>query len=213
MKNLYVFIDESGNFDFSEKGTRYFVLTAVVMENPFDLADSLNRLKYKLLLDGIFEPAVSFHASEDTQKMRDYFFDFMHSYQDMRVYAIVIDKKRWSTSGRDNQKEMYGFASKRLIEIVIKDRHHSGSSQMLVLMGAVLPHKQREEILKSLKSSIKPIFEGGFAVCFVRSASDLNCQIADYCSWAIYVKHERNELRPYRMIENKVIAEISFASL
>ena len=209
MSSLYVFIDESGNFDFSDKGTHHFVLTAVVTENPFDLADHFNRLKYELLFDGIFEPAVSFHASEDTQRMRDRVFGFMRSYEGMRIYAVIISKKKWLAARQAYSKQIYGFASRQLIEMIIKDARHSGYSRILVLMGAVLPHKQREDILKTLKSLIKPIFGGRFAVCFVRSASDLNCQIADYCSWAIYVKYERNELRPYHMIEDKIAVEVS----
>lgn len=33
-KTLYLFIDESGNFDFSPKGTKYFVLTALATFDP-----------------------------------------------------------------------------------------------------------------------------------------------------------------------------------
>jgi hypothetical protein len=35
-KFLYIFLDESGNLDFSANGTRFFVFTGVVQERPFD---------------------------------------------------------------------------------------------------------------------------------------------------------------------------------
>ena len=39
------------------------------------------------------------------------------------------------------------------------------------------------------------------------SKSHLYLQAADYCNWAIYVKWEREELRPYQMIQGKVRSE------
>ena len=38
----YVFLDESGNFDFSASGTRYFVLTCVGVTRPFPAFESLD---------------------------------------------------------------------------------------------------------------------------------------------------------------------------
>lgn len=46
---LYVFIDESGNMDFSEKGTKHFVLAAVTTTNPLASSSILQSLKYKYL--------------------------------------------------------------------------------------------------------------------------------------------------------------------
>jgi len=34
MRTLFIFIDESGNFDFSPKGTKYFILSAVSTLKP-----------------------------------------------------------------------------------------------------------------------------------------------------------------------------------
>lgn len=44
-ETLYIFIDESGNFDFSPGGTKYFVLTAFVTFNPVEERDTLLHLK------------------------------------------------------------------------------------------------------------------------------------------------------------------------
>ena len=35
----YIFLDEAGNFDFSQNGTRYFVLTSVSTRRPFAAHD------------------------------------------------------------------------------------------------------------------------------------------------------------------------------
>lgn len=55
----FVFIDESGNFDFSSNGTNHFVMTCVAALSPLDSAASLDGLKYQLLAEGI--DVSSFH--------------------------------------------------------------------------------------------------------------------------------------------------------
>jgi len=48
-KTLYLFIDESGNFDFSLGGTKYFILTSLSTTNPYSIASPLLYLRYNLL--------------------------------------------------------------------------------------------------------------------------------------------------------------------
>jgi len=40
-----------------------------------------------------------------------------------------------------------------------------------------------------------------------QSASHQYLQIVDYISWAIYVKWERNELRPYQKVQHLIRSE------
>ena len=60
---LYVFIDESGNLDFGPKGTKNFVLAAVITKRPLVSSLNMQKLKY-----GYLEKNINieyFHASED----------------------------------------------------------------------------------------------------------------------------------------------------
>ena len=56
---IYVFLDESGNLDFTASGTRYFVMTSVSMERPFPMNDALDAYKYDCLELGL--PQEYFH--------------------------------------------------------------------------------------------------------------------------------------------------------
>ncbi len=51
-KFLYIFFDESGNFDFSDKGTKYFLLTSITKERPFEAFKALHNLRYDLAEEG-----------------------------------------------------------------------------------------------------------------------------------------------------------------
>jgi len=57
---------------------------------------------------------------------------------------------------------------------------------------------------KSLKQYLKAKFAKPFHIYFHDTRSDINCQIADYCGWAIYVRAERAEPRPRKEIEDQI---------
>ncbi len=69
MEDLYVFLDESGNFDFTEKGTKHFVVCAYVSNNPINSHIEMQVLKYLLLSSGYEQEC--FHATEDMQDVRN----------------------------------------------------------------------------------------------------------------------------------------------
>lgn len=69
-KTLFVFVDESGNLDFSPSGTNQYVLAAVATTDPLFSASELQKLKYEHLKSGDMDVEF-FHASEDRQFVRD----------------------------------------------------------------------------------------------------------------------------------------------
>ena len=62
---VYIFIDESGDFNFSHRGTKYFTLSSITIERPFEFVSDLDTLKHNLFEEG--HDIEYFHASEDAQ--------------------------------------------------------------------------------------------------------------------------------------------------
>jgi hypothetical protein len=210
-KQLFIFIDESGNFDFSKIGTRHFLLTATVTTTPFRIADELNKLKYSLLIEGTFDTTGSFHASEDKQAVRNAVFDFIESIPDLSICSIIVDKEKYYSTNKVLPEGFYFTVCNRLIVAVMQNELDINNYERIVMIiGSLMSFKQRELINKSLKQSLKRVFKKTFSIHFIKSSTDLNCQIVDYCSWAIYVKEERAELRPYEKIKNKIIREVRY---
>ena len=52
MKNISVFVDESGDFGFNEKSSPYYVITMVFHDQSFDISEKINRLNEELLKIG-----------------------------------------------------------------------------------------------------------------------------------------------------------------
>lgn len=220
---LYIFIDESGNFDFSPQGTKYFVLTSVATVKPSTGREPFLDLKYSLLKERGSGIEDFFHATEDLQAVRDRVFDLISRAEDFVVDSIVVQKNKTNPSllerfeyrgGRpgsatvkkvQTEEEFYRMVSNTLLKYTFK--HYGGLKhieQVVVVLGAIFTKKKQEYILKSLKKYLKTNFGKPFFIYFHRVQCDINCQIADYCGWAIFVHWERNESRPLTSIRPKV---------
>lgn len=89
--SLFVFVDESGNLDFSVSGTKFYVLAAVATTDPIRSATLLQKLKYSHLERG--DDVEIFHASEDRQYIRNDVIDVIKSMQDMITSHYIFAQK------------------------------------------------------------------------------------------------------------------------
>ena len=90
---LYLYADESGNFDFSPGGTKYFVMTCIAISRPFPAHDKLLDVRYDHLESGL--DLQHFHASEDRQAVRDRVFGAIaEEMTRYRAFTVLIRKNR-----------------------------------------------------------------------------------------------------------------------
>jgi len=220
-KTLYIFIDESGNFDFSPKGTNYFVLTSISTVKPLNARKCFLELRYRLLRSGIDQEF--FHATEDKQAVRDSVFSYIKRIDDFDVDCVIAQKNKANPSlylenkfipdenggvkilTKHSEEKLYHKISQILLQYIF-NRHRNIDSieKIVVVLGSVFTENKRGYVLKSLKQYLKLQFQKPFYIYFHNTACDINCQLADYCGWAVYVKAERDEGRPYDEIKNKI---------
>ena len=62
---LYVFIDESGNLDFSGRGTDHYVMLAYMTSDPIGCGRNISSLTYEFLARGL-DDQVPFHATTNS---------------------------------------------------------------------------------------------------------------------------------------------------
>jgi hypothetical protein len=99
-KALYIFIDESGNFDFTAKGTKYFALTAITTTAPLETRENLLRKVYDLKYEGRKEGRGDyyFHATEDKQEVRNWVFEAIKQLDDIEIDVILAQKNKANPS-------------------------------------------------------------------------------------------------------------------
>ncbi|WP_206613405.1 DUF3800 domain-containing protein [Parahaliea mediterranea] len=207
MDTVYIFLDEGGNFDFSEKGSKYFTLTCIARTRPFLLNGALDSYKYDLLEFG--QDREHFHCAEDNVHVRRRVFEQISGHADtLRVYSLVIPKSKTVVPIRREQEfypQMLGF----LLRDVLLKESAPHVKEVIVVTDTIPLNKKRRAIEKGVKTVLANVLPKRevFRVLHHDSRSHYGLQIADYCNWAIYRKWERGDLEFYEAIRPMIYSE------
>jgi hypothetical protein len=187
---LFVFIDESGNFDFSEKGTRHFVLSAHITRTPIECGAGLSALTYEFLARGLINQ-VPIHATQNSVSTRHLAISRLcERTHQCRALSVFVEK---ATLEEDCQSDvtMYWISAVALVgrlASTITDQ----SPRIILLFDATLTSKKRAAFLKVLKAGLKKATRE-FHIHFRPVSHDVNGQIADYYAWSVFRALESND--------------------
>src|SRR6267142_1785133 len=90
MPTLHVHLDESGDWTFNPKGSRYFVLTVAWTYDPQPLASALTALRFGFVAQG--NNIESFHASPDKQSVRNAVVQTLLAHPTWQFASVVLEK-------------------------------------------------------------------------------------------------------------------------
>lgn len=204
---LYIFLDEAGNLDFSPTGTRFFLLGAVTKERPFHAYKELTELKYDLAELGT--ELEYFHASENAQPVRTRVFDVIRrNLAGVRIDSLVVEKRKTGPALQIEEK-FYVRMLRYLLKYIL-DQHDLGQfKEVLVFTDSIPIQKKRSTIEKAIKTTLASLLPATarYRVVHHGSKSNLDLQIADYCTWAIYRKWNGGDARSYVHIQPAVTSE------
>ena len=167
-------MDEAGNFDFSEKGTPFLMVCATLLDISAVRSGELSSLRYELNAQG--HDIECFHASANTPYVRGAFMRRLTAVgAGSHVFAVVLDK---STCPRPPEDLSQVYVD--LFRFVLA-MSHPASGDCPVYADRVPLQRSRKAIMKAVRQGA-----GRRAVYFHSSASSLELQIADYCTWAVW---------------------------
>ena len=110
-ERVYVFLDESGNLDFSDRGTCYFVLTSVSLRRRFQMNREPDGYKYDCVEYGLEQER--FHCANDNAHVRNRIFDIMSGRLDgTEFHRLVVEKSKTGADARAESRfypEMLGY--------------------------------------------------------------------------------------------------------
>jgi hypothetical protein len=204
---LYIFLDEGGNLDFSTNGTKFFVVTSLAKERPFEAYKALAELKYDLVEQGVH--IESFHATEDKQPVRNKVFDIIERHLDgIRVDSVIVEKCKTEPALQEPVKfysKMVGY----LLRYVLGKFKLSDYKEVLVFTDAMPVERLKNAMQKAIKEVLAEMLPATakYRLFHHESKACLDLQIVDYCNWAIYRKHDRDDSRSYAKIARAVKSE------
>ncbi len=206
-ERVYIFLDESGNLDFSSSGTRYFVLTSVTMRRPFQANAELDNYKYDCIEFGLERER--FHCSEDNQHVRQRVFGIINNHLDnMRIDSLIVEKSKTGPSLRAETRfypEMLGY----LLKYVLNRQSHAQADETVIVTDTIPLKRRRRAIERAVKLTLANMLpqRPKYRILHHDSRSHYGLQIADYCCWAIFRKHEHKDATHYSGIKSAVWSE------
>jgi hypothetical protein len=204
MARRYVFADEAGNFDVSPKGSRYFILTSVSMDDCA-IAQDLLGLRRDLAWRGV-RLRREFHATEDAQSVRNEVFRLLANHG-FRIDATIVEKAKTLPGLRPDDGTFYVFVWYRHIKHVIR-KLAKPQDELLVVAASAGTQMKQEAVSQAVEGAMRRFAPSAQARVAVWSAACEPClQIADYCCWAIQRKWEGGDLRSYVLVREKIATE------
>ena len=197
---LFLFVDESGNFDFSPKGSRNFVLAGIATRHPLRSALKVSQLRYELLARG--HNLSHFHATEDLQEVRDAMFRVVAQMEDLKCYVISGTKSRVPKEFQSDAEMHARFARE-----IMKFSRQSFLDENFERIGVVFDQsltKARQKIFhKAMKKEMRKQRVPTY-LYFQQLKFDFNGQIADYVAWAKFKQLERGDNRPWDLLRDSL---------
>jgi len=208
----YIFLDEAGNFDFSRKGTSYFVLTSVSTRRPFALHGPLDDYKHDCLELGL--DTEYFHCAEDNKRVRHRVFELIAAHlNDLSIDSLVVEKSKTDLALREDRRfypKMLGYLLKHVLP-----KELSGNTEKVVVITDTIPvQKKRRAIEKAIRQTLAKMLPTGmrYRVLHHQSRSHYGLQVADYCCWAVFRKWQKGETKYYDQISAALQSELEYFS-
>lgn len=206
---IYIFIDESGDFNFSKSGTKYYTFTALITKTPCRFHNEIKDLQISILsgaklshlgLEYLDEHLCEhFHATEDKQPVRDLFFNLISSMNTFKANSIVIQKNKTNPS-LYKPKTFYPQFLCSLIDYIFQAYSYS---KLCIFVDGCAVNQNKAIFKKTIATEIrKRDSNASFRIFFPPSAGYCNLQVTDYINWAIYRKWEKGDLRSYDLIKH-----------
>jgi len=195
----YVYIDESG--DLGERGSHYFVITAIWLEKP-ELLDRIikNMRRHKFRKE--LHKASELKANKSSPELREHLLEKIKSIELLRAQSIILNKKAlYSQFLKENKHKLYNYVCG-----VLASSMNIDSKKLIIRIdkskGKQALQDDFNEYIK--KKCIETSWNRQVEVYHSWSHSWSGLQIADFVSWTIFQKFEHNDDSYFKIIEQKI---------
>ena len=197
----YMFLDESGNLDFTGRGTRYFVLASLSLQRPFPWTAALDELRYECIERGL--DLEYLHCAYDNRHVRDRVFRVLAKHSDaMRLDFVVAEKTGVCPALRDDAR-FYSAILETLLKRAIPLEVSSGKTTELIVITDRIPVRtKRRAVEKAARRVLARMLPkpAAYRLLHHASKSHYGLQVADYCCWAVHRKWQTGESTWFDML-------------
>lgn len=179
---MYVYIDESGDTGYTKKSTRYFILTAVMVDNPFVLrriAKNVHHYNLDKKRDGIL------HAYKENDLIKKRLTKILKRL-DIKCFIFTLDKSSVFV------KDPYLYMLEKISVNYLK----SNINQIILA---------RKETRRVYNEKIIKIFDScNLKFKLSSPALEKSLQIADFYSWVCFSYLEYKHSDYFELLKNQI---------
>lgn len=147
-----------------------------------------------------------FHATTDTQDVRDRVFEVIQRH-DFQVQATIMEKAKASPKIRPTNARFYQHGWYQHFRWGMTDTIRT-CDEMHITTASIGTKKGQVEFTDAVKDVVRQTVKGVRArTSFWQCSTDPCLQLADYCTWAIQRKWERGDTRSYNLIKDRITYE------
>lgn len=207
---LNVFIDESGTFDFTAKGSKYFILTAVSARDCSSIFNDYFAMKHGMATAGL-DIGDEFHATEDRQTVRDQVYEMLSHHCAHRCFAldcIIAQKNKVNPSIREPHV-FYAKLIRILLRGIFQNPEYHEVSQINIWAARIGVQKKKNIFESTVKGYLANDldFTRPYRLLLHSSAAHPMLQVADYCCWAVAKKWKDDDRRSYEKVRAAIRSE------
>ncbi len=201
-KCKYLYLDETGDFNFKSHGSRYFIMTSISISRPSNLVKSIDEYKYSCIEDGM--DIDYFHCYNDSEAVRNHMFSLIQrNLTEICIDAVIVKKSNLNPD-MHRPHRLYAEVLSFLLKISIPKELESKDVEEIVVITDTIPvNTMKSKITKAMQNTLPEMLPQGtrYNLFHHQSRSHFGLQIADYCCWAINRKLNRNQTYWYGLIK------------
>lgn len=203
-KHVDVYLDESGDLGFSPRSTRYFVVVALAIPEPEELARIVKRISRRHFLR--FERSIEFKFNRSSERTRRLILDGIASTGASVSWGGIL-KENTPRRLRDDKNELYGYLCSRATSALT--RNIRSRSVHIVLDRRSSNRSIRRDLEAQLARAVVAYHPGHFSpeirVSHLDSMACEGIQAADFVAGAVFQGLERSNMAYLDRIRLRVI--------
>jgi hypothetical protein len=202
-----LFQDESGDlgFDFSKRKTsRFFVITLLVMDEVIKRSgDKVVKDVFKRYAGPKSHKEGVLHASRERPLVRRQLLQRIAE-KDVRVYAIVLEKKRVNEDLRSRPDKLYNWVTKTLLKYVCKSNVLDADRNRLIASRRETNRLLNNDFRKYVQGQTSRLTPSSFEVTIACPHEEKCLQAVDFICWSIYRAWEYRDDSYEKLIETRI---------
>jgi hypothetical protein len=203
MPRRFVFADEAGDFQFKrgDNISKFFIVCTVMMDKC-SVGEDLLALRRDLAWRRA--PLKDyFHATEDKQEIRDEVFRLIRD-ENITIHATIMEKSKAQSQVRTTHERFYKYGWLYLFRYGVAP-YVTRRDELLITTASVKTKKRQGVFTDAVNDVIQQhLPRSQWRTSFCPCGCDPCLQVADYCTWAIQRKWERNDARSYNIIKHLI---------